>query len=293
MIELKRIRTAPPVHKNFYGAKRVAVNLKLLKQKRAGELDTGGEKKWDSSFWKESKAQLLAESNNKCAYCETPTAVVDYGDVEHFRPKSRYWWLAYSYENYLPSCAICNQKYKKNEFKLTTDALRQMGPAIDAAMTDAELKVLAPRLTVDPVNNTAGQDLQKFISDHQAEKALIINPYFDDPSVYLAYQPILANKEVVVVPTKAKYKKVIKACEDLFGINRQELLDLRFQQYCFYMTFRHTLADTGISANTRAMSQARLTQLGSGKSAYAGMIRYLETKPLNELPWDFNIQINL
>lgn len=283
----------PPVHKNFYGTKRVAVNLKLLKQKRAGELDAPGEKKWDSSFWKESKKQLLVESNDKCAYCETPTAVVDYGDVEHFRPKSVYWWLAYSYENYLPSCAICNQKYKKDAFELEDKTLQQKGVVVSAALTDAELKALAPKLTVDPINNSKGKDLEEFKNEHQAEKPLIVNPYFDDPAVYFAYQPILENKEVVVVPTKAKYKKVIRACEDLFGLNRQELLDLRFQLYCLYMTYRHTLADNGISANTRIMNQNRLVQMSSGKSPYAGMIRYFETLALDKLPWDFNIQINL
>jgi uncharacterized protein (TIGR02646 family) len=293
MIELVRVRTDPPVHKNFFGAKRVAVNLKLLKQKRDGELEASGEKKWDSSFWKESKTQLLDESNNKCAYCETPTAVVAYGDVEHFRPKSVYWWLAYSYENYLPSCAICNQRYKKDKFALEEKTLQQTGPSITATMTDEELEVLAPKLTVDPINNADGKDLEEFKNEHQSEKPLIINPYLDDPATYFAYQPILGNNEVLVVPAKVKYKKVIKACEDLFGLNRPELRDLRFQQYCFYMTFRHTLADSGISAGTRAMCQARLTQMSSGRSAYAGMIRYFETVPLEALPWDFNIQINL
>lgn len=119
----------------------------------------------------------------------------------------------------MTSYAICNQKYKKDEFKLTNDALRQPSPTISAAMTDAELQALAPKLTVDPVNDPADLDLRKFISDYQAEESLIINPYFDDPSVYLAYQPILASKEIVVVPAKVKYKKVIQACKDLFGLN--------------------------------------------------------------------------
>src|SRR5437762_10845774 len=118
MIKLSRVRTNPPVHTNFFGPKRVDVSLKLLKQKRDGELDKKGEKKWDSSFWKQAKAQLLIETNNKCAYCETPTRVVAYGDVEHFRPKSIYWWLAYSYENYLAACGACNQEYKKDHFEL-------------------------------------------------------------------------------------------------------------------------------------------------------------------------------
>lgn len=291
MIPLKRVRTAPPIHANFFGSSRIEVNLKLLKQKRDGELEASGEKKWNSGFWKESKKQLLAESNNKCAYCETPTAVVDYGDVEHFRPKSKYWWLAYSYENYLPSCAICNQKYKKDFFKLEDDALQLKGLTIANNLTDAELEALAPMLTVDPVNDIHGKSLQDFLDELLTEKPLLINPYFEDPAIYLAYKPILENKHIVVVATKPKFEETLKACEDLFGINRTELKDLRFQMYCLYMTYRHTLADNGISANTKLMNEARLAQLRSDKSAYAGMVRYFDTKDLNELPWDFTISI--
>lgn len=291
MIKLTRIRTHPPIHTNFFGQKRIDINLKLLKQKRAGELEKKSEKKWNSSFWKESKAQLLAESENKCAYCETPTRVVAYGDVEHFRPKSIYWWLAYSYENYLPSCTACNQEYKKDFFDLENQTNRLKGPRITAAMSDADLAHLAPTLTVDPVDDSQGENLEEFIKTLRTEKPLLINPYFDEPSTYFAYQPILENNEVVMVPTKTKYKKVIKACENLFGLNRKELLDLRFERYCIYMTLRHSLTDSGISANTRQATENRLVEMRSGKFAYAGMIRYLDTKDLNDLPWDFNISI--
>src|SRR5215204_2247218 len=122
MIKLTRIRTAPPVHKNFIGKEREKINLELLKQKRDGKLDIGAPK-WKSVFWKQSKDQLLSESNQKCADCEAPTRVVAYGDVEHFRPKSVYWWLAYSYDNYLFSCQICNQGYKKDHFPTAGAAL--------------------------------------------------------------------------------------------------------------------------------------------------------------------------
>lgn len=289
MIKLTRVRTHPPIHTNFFGQRRLDVNLRLLKQKRDGELEKMGEKKWTSSFWKESKEQLLIESEQKCAYCETPTRVVTYGDVEHFRPKSIYWWLAYSYENYLPSCGACNQEYKKDLFELEDKTKQLKGPTIAAAMTDADLENLAPTLTVDPIDDTQGKKLQDFIKEVKKEKALLINPYFDDPAVYFAYKPILENNEVVVVPTKPKYENIIKACENLFGLNRKELLDLRFEKYCLYMTLRHTMTDNGISANTRQMTENRLAEMQSNKSAYAGMIRYFETKQLSELPWDFNI----
>jgi uncharacterized protein (TIGR02646 family) len=289
MIKLTRIRTHPPIHENFFGPKRIEANLKLLKQKRDGELDKKGEKKWNSSFWKESKAQLLIESNNKCAYCETPTRVVAYGDVEHFRPKSIYWWLAYSYENYLPSCGACNQEYKKDLFELEDKKNQLPGIQLNSAMSDVALQSLAPTLTVDPITDTQGKKLIEFIKELRMEKALLVNPYFDDPSIYFAYKPILENKEVVIIPTKPKYGKVIKICEELFGLNRKELLDLRFQRYCLYMTLRYTLTDAAISANTRLMSQNRLNEMVSDKSAYAGMVRYFDKKLLGELPWDFNI----
>lgn len=289
MIKLTRVRTNPPIHENFFGSKRIEVNLKLLKQKRDGELDKKGEKKWNSSFWKESKSQLLIESNNKCAYCETPTRVVAYGDVEHFRPKSIYWWLAYSYENYLPSCGACNQEYKKDLFELEDKKNQLPGIQLTPAMSDAVLQGLAPTLTVDTVDDTQGEKLKDFTKELQKEKALLVNPYFDDPSIYFAYKPILENKEVVIIPTNPKYERVITICEDLFGLNRKELLDLRFQRYCLYMTLRHTLTDNAISANTRLMSQNRLNEMVADKSAYAGMVRYFDKKKLRELAWDFNI----
>ena len=49
-----------------------------------------------SSSWKPAKPALKRESYGKCAYCEAPTGVVCHADVEHFRPKSKHWWLALS-----------------------------------------------------------------------------------------------------------------------------------------------------------------------------------------------------
>ena len=274
MIKLTRVRSSPPVHANFHGLKRININFKLLKQKRDGKLNEKGEKKWTGSYWAKAKAQLLIESNNKCAYCDTPTRVVAFGDVEHFRPKSIYWWLAYSYENYLPACTACNQEFKKDFFELQDKSLRLKGPKVTKGLTDKQLKTMAPTLTVDPVDDTRGKRLQDYIKEIRKEKALLINPYFDDPAVYFAYKPILENKEVVVVPRAAKYKKVIEACENLFGVNRKVLMDLRFQWYCFYMTCRHTLADPGISKATKIMNENRLMEMQGDASPYAGMIRF-------------------
>lgn len=289
MIQLVRDRTASAVHINFKGAKRKDNNLELLKLKRDGKLDSDVNKVLNSGIWKKAKDQLLIESNQKCAYCETPTSVVSYGDVEHFRPKSIYWWLAYSYENYLPSCTICNQKYKSDNFEI--DKIQMKGPLVRASYTDTKLESLSAKMNPDPVNDSEGMPLADLIKGMLDEYPLLIDPYIEDPSEYIAYNPILSTKEVLVVPTHKKYAPVIKACEQYFGINRKELLDLRFQRYLIYMTFKHITQSAALTDEFIVMIDNRIKELSADRSAYAGMIRYFESKPLNDLPWDFNLTI--
>lgn len=289
MIALTRTRTAAAVHSNFRGTRREQLNVKLLQLKKAGKLDQNINASLDSGIWKESKKQLLIETHNKCAYCETPTRVVSYGDVEHFRPKSKYWWLAYCYENYLASCTACNQEYKKDFFAILNENAPMPGPVVTANLTDEQLKQMAPWITVDPVDDANGMHLTDFIELMNNEHSLIINPYYQDPSRYLAYLPILENKEVVVTPTMNAYKPVIKACEDLFGINRKELMDLRFTLYRNYMTFKYTLLSTKLEEPFKQEIRNRITEMTDASSPYAGMIRYFETCELSTLPWDFDI----
>lgn len=45
----------------------------------------------------------------KCAYCEKKLLDTDL-HIEHYRPKSVYYWLAYSWDNLLLSCGQCNRK---------------------------------------------------------------------------------------------------------------------------------------------------------------------------------------
>ena len=106
MITLIRQRDELAVPANFRGTIRFQWTLELLKQHRALLLSGEGQHNFISSRWKVVKEQLWAETINKCAYCEATTKQVAHGDVEHYRPKSIYWWLAYCYDNYLVSCQI-------------------------------------------------------------------------------------------------------------------------------------------------------------------------------------------
>lgn len=65
----------------------------------------------------------------KCCYCEQKLTL-SFQDVEHFRPKTRadrapgcpethgYWWLAFTWQNLLFACALCNRTHKRDRFPL-------------------------------------------------------------------------------------------------------------------------------------------------------------------------------
>lgn len=84
-------------------------------------------KKSDSLYkTNEIKAGLNKLYNGKCGYCETPVKVyvnnvgVDFNfqrTVEHYRPKSKYYWLAFSWDNLLITCRTCNEA-KLDNFKI-------------------------------------------------------------------------------------------------------------------------------------------------------------------------------
>ncbi len=62
----------------------------------------------------EFRVELQRIFNYKCCYCET--AFVK-GEIEHFRPQSKYSWLKNDWENLLLSCTDCN-RHKSNKFDI-------------------------------------------------------------------------------------------------------------------------------------------------------------------------------
>jgi uncharacterized protein (TIGR02646 family) len=72
---------------------------------------------------KSLKKALESIFGKKCAYCETQYEVGGYLEVEHYRPKNIYYWLAADWSNLLPACKRCNNG-KLTKFPLA-DASRQ------------------------------------------------------------------------------------------------------------------------------------------------------------------------
>lgn len=97
--------------------------------------------------------QLELDQHGKCAYCESLCKATSYLQVEHFRPKSRYYWLAYDWDNLLLACQVCNQQYKGIHFPLADEQRRA----------------------------TADQP------DISTEEPLLLNPNTDNPAEHLAF----------------------------------------------------------------------------------------------------------
>ncbi|BAZ32639.1 HNH endonuclease family protein [Cylindrospermum sp. NIES-4074] len=102
--------------------KRLAVKwLNKLQQVKANPIST--KRQIDNATNKynhpEVKNDLKKMFNGKCAYCESKVSVVDYGAIEHFRPKSLYEYLTFEWNNLLYSCNICNSgNHKGTNFPL-------------------------------------------------------------------------------------------------------------------------------------------------------------------------------
>ncbi len=102
------------------------------------------------------KDKLSAIYKNKCAYCEQK---VESFHVEHYRPKQKYYWLAYSWDNLISTCAYCNE-YKSTNFQVASQAtlvinhtnLRNIN-----ALSNAHDAVENPTLVNPEVTNPLGK----------------------------------------------------------------------------------------------------------------------------------------
>jgi uncharacterized protein (TIGR02646 family) len=141
------------------------------------------------------KVALRNAQADKCAYCETlnPTS---HDVVEHFRPKNgwrqksgdslrkpEYFWLSYDWENLIFACDRCNDAgHKQNHFPLYN-----------------------PRRRATAAN-----------PQHAQERPLLINPYADDPGLYIEW-----NRDI---PRPRNRSRKGRKTITVFGLDRDGLL---------------------------------------------------------------------
>lgn len=291
MIRLTRQRTTQTVPPSLRGEKRRQKERELLRHWR-DHLVSGSDKspKWKTSYWKAGKPRLKKDTSGKCAYCESPTDIVAHGDVEHFRPKSRYWWLVYCFDNHLFSCQICNQTYKGDIFPLGSGGVALAGPKVTKTTTDAELDQMVDTFAPDGLDVANGYMLADFGTACQKEKAGLPDPYSEDPEPYFKWEVDETNKEVHVKPrtNSARHRFIHKSCVETFGLNREELRRWRWRLgYAPLIRLKDILDGLnhhGIMGAPRQTVIEGIQEMMEPEAPYAAMARFFV-----KVEWSLNL----
>jgi len=143
------------------------------------------------------KEDLLKLYQNKCAYCECDISEGAYFHIDHYRCKSIYYWLAYSWDNLLLSCPACNQK-KKDRFPIKSKNR--------VTYNKEELIVLH-----DKINEY-----------DRIEQPLLLNP--EQLSQVQLKQHFTFNIKGEIVAKTVEMRYTICCC----GLNREQLINKRF-----------------------------------------------------------------
>lgn len=175
---MRKIEKSPNVPKSLVGAP-VPTSVAQVRDSIYGASDV--------------RLQLEQDQYYKCAFCECYLPL-KYHDVEHFRPKSHYYWLGHDWKNLLYSCERCNRLYKKTIFPLASGSVRANSPVDDITL----------------------------------EHPLLINPTEVDPSLHIRFDEHIAKG---ITP---EGKKTIEVFHLNDQDECPELIDNRKQLYALY-----------------------------------------------------------
>lgn len=282
MIPLTRSTDLTQIPSIFFAGDKDEYELKLLNDTRAILKDSQNKRNWKGKWraWGDIslKEILLKESFEKCAYCETRFRPGYYGDIEHYRPKSTYWWLAYCYHNYLYSCALCNQTHKRDKF--IVEGTAWLPPLVTSTSTDLELRALIGTFSPEPgIDNREGSIYRQFLESDSAESFQLINPYIINPNGNFGYffDDDAREVEIFVHPNAIDIRLVENTIE-ILGLNRKELLEERYYILYHYRKYREA-HDQALTTGFDSLIQIteELLQLALGKKAqYSGMCNFFQ-----------------
>ena len=144
--------------------------------------------KYDERYKTKDIKEKLKLMYPTCCFCGVKDQQLE---VEHYRPKSLYYWLAYSWDNLLYSCTKCN-KAKLDKFEILGS---KIAPKTDNDTTNInclsdDYDVIEKPLLINPEKVTAGE-LSEFIytmdghvsSDHPRVRYTINTCGLDRPNL--------------------------------------------------------------------------------------------------------------
>lgn len=114
---------------------------------------------------------LLKMSNKTCVYCGDKIDNTSM-DIDHYLPLSKFPYVAYCWENLLPSCKICNQHSKSGYF-----------PKSLTKITIVE-NILSDKFQHDLIYD------KEHILNNIVQDDRLIEPTLDNPEKHLEFNPI-------------------------------------------------------------------------------------------------------
>ena len=96
-----------------------------------------------------AREHLWKSQHGKCCYCEKWEERAG-NDVEHYRPKSIYWWLTFTWTNLMYACEQCNSK-KSARFGLLSG--ERLKPEAAAPGTEVPLLLDPSDTRLNPVEH--------------------------------------------------------------------------------------------------------------------------------------------
>jgi uncharacterized protein (TIGR02646 family) len=195
-------------------------------------------KSYNAPYQNKAVVKVLEELyHKKCCFCEQPIRVFSGNKqphnartVEHYRPKSTYRWLAYSWDNLLLCCDACNNG-KSNEFPIK-----------------------GTKITEPSANDLLIANIHNLTVRYQAiEIPTIPNPELENPQDFLIF-----DNKGGVTSNNNRYNYLINLCK----LNeREELIAARKK---IYDTFKDEYDLIQLSNATVEERQIRLKNLVSG-----------------------------
>lgn len=147
--------------------------------------------------------QLIADQHFKCAYCEC-RVTKQYNDVEHYRPKSIYYWLGHNWSNLLYACDLCNRTYKNDSFPLADEHTRldieHENPLIINPSTEDPLEhimfnryMIVPRVNSGIIDPKGLTTIELFQLNNRTDRPTLVN---GREQLYEAYENEINKKKL-------------------------------------------------------------------------------------------------
>ncbi|MDM8564697.1 HNH endonuclease [Candidatus Halobeggiatoa sp. HSG11] len=161
------------------------------------------------------RQKLLQMSNETCVYCGIKIDDVTM-DVDHYLPSSLFPYLAYSWDNLVPSCKKCNQNIK-SDFSPASLTGKKIVENILSDNIEHEL-VYDKKQLLDSVNDR------------------LIEPTFDNPEEHLEFNPefyFYENKTKIGEITIRKFfvhKEVAEKWEELSKFIKKTIINSKNEQ---------------------------------------------------------------